>query len=128
VLDLHNRLMKKSMQLVVLAAALNICGDAQDVPPRPSSNERQDLLMRELVNRQLEQQGGRSEIEAAERWQEQYEERRFLERANKFARIWSAFAKEYNENRTFNAKTAEKITRAFHELEASKDWPRLSAK
>jgi hypothetical protein len=80
------------------------------------------------VNRQLEQQRGSAEIGAAERRQEQYQERRFLERANEFALIWSAFAKEYNEKKTFNAKTAEKITRAFHALEASKDWPRLPAK
>jgi hypothetical protein len=42
--------------------------------------------------------------------------------------MWSAFANEYNEKKTFNAKTAQKVIRAFHELEASKDWPRLRAK
>jgi hypothetical protein len=119
--------MNKSIQLFVIGAVLLVCGDAQDVP-RPSSNEHQELLIRELVNRQLEQQRDRAEIEAAERREEQYRELQFLERANTFVRMWSAFAKEYNEKKTFNAKTADKITRAFHELESSMDWPHLPAK
>lgn len=78
----------------------------------------------ELVTRQLEEQGGAPETEAAERRQEQEQEHQFIDKANTFVRIWTAFAKEYNDKKTFNVKTAKKLTRAFHELETSNTWPR----
>jgi hypothetical protein len=120
--------MKRSIQLVVFGIVLGVCGRAQNVPPGPSSNERQELFILELVNRQMEEQRRRQEVESAERREEQFQQHQFLERANAFVQMWSAFAKEYNERKTFNVKTAEKITRAFHQLETSKDWPRLPAK
>jgi hypothetical protein len=103
---------------------LRASGSGQAVPPGSASGSREEMLRYEFAIRQLDQQSGKPDIEAAERREEQYRQRQFLERANAFVQMWSAFAKEFNEKKTFNVKTAEKIARAFHELEASKDWPR----
>ena len=67
---------------------------------------------------------GEPENKSAERQDEQSQERQFIEKANAFVRTWTAFAKEYNERKTFNVKVAAKLTRAFHELETSNSWPR----
>ena len=104
---------------MLLFTVLRISGNAQ-----AQSTERPDLLTREVVTRQLEEQGRASESQMAERRQEQDRERQFLEKANTFVRMWTAFAKEYNEKKTFNVKAAKKLTRAFHELETSNAWPR----
>lgn len=64
------------------------------------------------------------EVEGQREQPEQYEERQFIQKANSFVRIWTEFTKEYNEKKTFNAKLASKLTRAFHELETSSSWPR----
>jgi hypothetical protein len=68
------------------------------------------------------------EVEGQREQSEQYEERQFIQKANSFVRIWTEFTKEYNEKKTFNAKLASKLTRAFHELETSSSWPRAGSR
>ena len=119
--------MRKSIQLVVFGTVLGAPGSGQGLHPGPASGPREEMLRREIVMREIDGQNREPEIQAAARREEQYGERQFMERANAFAQIWSDFAKEYNEKKTFNAKTARKMTRAFHKLEASKDWPRNSS-
>ena len=92
------------------------------MPLPPPSTECLDLLVQELLLRQIEEQHGRAEIEAAERREQQYNEHQFIEKANTLVSLWTAFVKEYNEGKTFNVKIAAKLTRAFHELETSKGW------
>jgi hypothetical protein len=115
--------MRKSIQLVVLSMVLRAPGSGQALPPGSASGSHEEMFRREFVIRQLDEQNRKPDSDAAERREEQYRQRQFLEKANAFVQMWSVFAKEFNEKKTFNLKTAEKITRAFHELEASKDWP-----
>ena len=81
----------------------------------PPPSGRMEWLVREVVI---------PEVEGQREQPEQYEERQFIQKANSFVRIWTEFTKEYNEKKTFNAKLASKLTRAFHELETSSSWPR----
>ena len=111
--------MRKTIQLVLLFTVLRLTGNA-----RAQSTDHAELLTREVVTRSLGEPGGAPESQAAERRQEQDQEHQFVEKANTFVRMWTAFAKEYNEKRTFNVKAAKKLTRAFHELETSNAWPR----
>ena len=106
---------------------LRASGSGQALPPGSASGSREEALRYEFAIRQLDLETRKPDIGTAERREEQYRQRQFLQRANEFVAMWSAFAKEFNEKKTFNVKTAEKITRAFHELEASKDWPRPAA-
>jgi hypothetical protein len=109
--------MRITVQIVLLFVVLQVSGGAQDVRSGPPSSERVEWLVREVVIPESEAQRGQPE---------QYEERQFLEKANSFVRMWTAFAKEYNERKTFNVKLASKLTRAFHDLETSNSWPRAA--
>ena len=118
--------MRKIIQLVLFVTALLGLGDAQDIATRPSASERDQMIMREFVIRQLEEQRERPEAASAERQDEQFQERQFMQKANAFVHMWTEFAKTYNEKQTFDATLASKLTRAFHELETSTSWPHPS--
>lgn len=47
----------------------------------------------------------------------------FYSKARQFVDLWQTFAAELNEKKTFNAKLAKRISRAFHDLEKSDGWP-----
>jgi hypothetical protein len=115
--------MRKIIPLVLFLTALVGWGDAQDVTTRPAASDRDQMIMREFVTRQLEGQRERAEVASAERQDEQFQERQFMQKANAFVRMWTEFAKTYNERQTFDATLAGKLTRAFHELETSTSWP-----
>jgi hypothetical protein len=115
--------MRNIIQLVLFVTALRGLGDAQDIATRPSASERDQMIMREFVTRQLEGQRERAEVASAERQDERFQERQFMQKANAFVRMWTEFAKTYNEKQAFDATLASKLTRAFHELETSTCWP-----
>lgn len=47
----------------------------------------------------------------------------FYTKAKRFVDLWQAFAGELNDKKTFNAKLAKQISKAFHNLEKSDGWP-----
>jgi hypothetical protein len=59
----------------------------------------------------------------AEKRAEQYARIQFWQKANHFVSLWENFAAQLNENQTFDAKLAKKLSKAFHELETSDGWP-----
>lgn len=48
----------------------------------------------------------------------------FWLQTEKFVNLWTSLAREYNENGTFNIKTAKQISKAFHDLEKTEGWPK----
>jgi len=50
-------------------------------------------------------------------------EQEFYEKAQRFVTLWAKFAKDLNEQKTFNAKLAKEISKAFHDMEKSDGWP-----
>jgi hypothetical protein len=47
----------------------------------------------------------------------------FYSKAKHFVELWEALAKELNERKTFNAKLAKEVSKAFHDMEKSDGWP-----
>jgi len=47
----------------------------------------------------------------------------FYSKARHFVDLWEALAAELNEKKTFNAKLAKQVSKAFHDLEKSDGWP-----
>jgi hypothetical protein len=47
----------------------------------------------------------------------------FYSKARRFVDLWQAFAKEMNGNKTFNAKLAKQVSKAFHDMEGTDGWP-----
>jgi hypothetical protein len=60
----------------------------------------------------------------AQRLEMEFRERQFVERANRFAKLWTQFALEYNQRKAIDIKTARAVSKAFHELERGEGWPR----
>jgi hypothetical protein len=52
----------------------------------------------------------------------------FNSRATHFVELWRAFASELKYKKTFNAKLAKQISKAFHDLEKSDGWPVRAAR
>jgi hypothetical protein len=46
----------------------------------------------------------------------------FYVKAKQFVQLWQAFAAELNDKKTFNAKLAKQVAKAFHDLEKSDGW------
>ena len=96
--------------------------------PAPNSADAFDRFTRELMLQQLEADRARAAAGVAQRREAQYRERQFMDKVNKFVRTWSRFALLYNERKAFDIKTAKELSKAFHELENSGDWPALDRK
>ena len=47
----------------------------------------------------------------------------FYSKARHFVDLWQKFARELNDKKTFDAKLALKMSKAFHDLEHSDGWP-----
>jgi hypothetical protein len=47
----------------------------------------------------------------------------FYGKAKHFVDLWQAFTDELNNKKTFNAKLAKELAKAFHSLEKSDGWP-----
>jgi hypothetical protein len=47
----------------------------------------------------------------------------FYSKARHFVELWRALAVELNDKKTFNAKLAKQVSKAFHDLEKSNGWP-----
>jgi hypothetical protein len=56
--------------------------------------------------------------------QEQNEKlREFYTKAQHFVTLWRKFAVDLDSQRTFNAKLAKELSKAFHDMEKSDGWP-----
>jgi hypothetical protein len=49
--------------------------------------------------------------------------REFYTKAHRFVELWRNFAEDLNSQKTFNAKLAKEVSKAFHDLEKSDGWP-----
>jgi len=68
----------------------------------------------------LDPDGRQKKAEAARESQAAME---FYSKARQFVQLWQTFAAELNEKKTFNAKLAKEVSKAFHDLEKSDGWP-----
>lgn len=49
--------------------------------------------------------------------------REFYTKAEHFVALWGSLAHELNDRKTFDAKLAKQVSKAFHDLEKSDGWP-----
>ena len=89
---------------------------------RAAQNQFLDGLAREFMYRQFT--GYSLGDEEARRRAAQYSEQQFIQKANAFTRVWSAFIVEYNQKKAFNVRIGKEATKAFHDLERSEGWRR----
>ena len=61
--------------------------------------------------------------EAAQQADIDTERRVFRDKAKHFVDLWSKMTKQMSERNTFDAKLANKVSHAFHDLEKSNGWP-----
>lgn len=103
---------------------------SQLVLAQSPTGTRQPLPINPMVERRLEQEafekwatdpnGDKKKAETAEQSAAVQE---FYSKAKQFVDLWTAFASELNDKKTFNAKLAKQVAKAFHDLEKSDGWP-----
>jgi hypothetical protein len=83
-------------------------------------NIRDRQIQQEVLEKwALDQDGNKKKAEAAK---ESAAAQEFYARAEQFVQLWEAFAGQLNQKKTFNAKLAKQVSKAFHELEKSDGW------
>jgi len=65
--------------------------------------------------------------QAAAARQEEIARLQFMTKANHFVKLWGDFMHRLNDRQTFDTKLAQKMSKAFHELETSEGWPLCEA-
>ena len=106
---------------IVTASAQN--GAVDWPPPAAAEQERILRIQRELHLWLLQERDSPVAKQLAEQRADQYRQREFEERTNRFVAIWNKLVGEYNERRAFNVKDARAASKAFRELEAT-GWPK----
>ena len=116
--------MQKYKSWIALGAGL--FGFAQAQSPHPSRPLEPESYHRELMLLDLERESVIA-AEIARRRAAESRERAFVEKANRFALLWTQFATEYNQHKALNVKTARELSKAFRDLERE-GWPKPGAK
>ena len=91
---------------------------------------RQTAPLEDMNERRMQQDafekwalGGGADKNKVETAQESAAAMEFYTKAKQFVDLWEAFAAELNQKKTFNAKLAKQVAKAFHDLEKSDGWP-----
>jgi hypothetical protein len=117
--------MRKVFAVLVLFFTENVLAQAP-IEVRlssPSDNPVTDRRIQQEAFDQWAIQGAidNNEAEAATKRLQAADE--FYAKAKEFVQLWRAFAAELNTKKTFNAKLAKQVAKAFHDLEKSDGWP-----
>jgi hypothetical protein len=78
------------------------------------------ILFFEQSLRDVKEDSGRRQIAAHDEAIMRFQ---FNQKANRFVALWGDFVQRLNDQQTVDAKLAKKLSKAFHELEASDGWP-----
>jgi hypothetical protein len=101
--------------------------EAQSSPPVPAAPGGDPAAMAkwqmEVFRQSVEDHDDETLRRAANARQEEIARVQFMAKANNFVRLWGDFVHRLNDQQTFDAKLAKKISKAFHELETSEGWP-----
>jgi hypothetical protein len=120
--------MQKLVAVTVLFFSQLLSAQAPTTPSQPLPSD--SVLMRRLQEQAFENwaRDSGNEKKKAENAQESAAAHEFYIKAKQFVDLWTAFATELNDKKTFNAKLAKKVAKAFHDLEKSDGWPAGRAK
>lgn len=124
--------MKKISRAVLLGISLLSSTQAQNSLPHETPNQHSttyfERFARELILHQLDADHARAAAQDAERREAHYRERQFIDKVDQFVGSWSRFVSLYNDRKAFDIKAAKEVSKAFHELESSGDWPKIDRK
>jgi hypothetical protein len=114
--------MRKTVAVSILLSSVlwaQAPGGPRQSVPIDSMSERQ-LQQDAFESWALDSDADRKKIDAA---RESVAAQEFYAKAKQFVDLWEMFAAELNHKKTFNAKLAKQISKAFHDLEKSDGWP-----
>ena len=94
-------------------------GGSRQADPGSSGLDRR--VQQQMFERWALDPGAEKQILARKRAEEQLRE--FYAKAHRFVELWQHFAEDLNNQKTFNAKMAKEVSKAFHDLEKSDGWP-----
>lgn len=116
--------MRKLLAVLVLFGSPLMWAQAIPGAPRDSSG------LNEILDRRIQQEAfekwafdPQNKKQKAETAKQAAAAQEFYEKARQFVDLWQAFALELNDKKTFNAKLAKQVAKAFHEMEKSEGWP-----
>jgi hypothetical protein len=112
--------MQKLFAVTVLVFSQLLSAQAPPTQPLPADSVLERRLQEQAFERWARDSG--DDKKKADNAQE-LAAREFYIKAKQFVDLWTAFAAELNDKKTFNAKLAKKVAKAFHDLEKSDGWP-----
>ncbi|SRR6266403_6078246 len=119
--------MNKMTRAILLSVCSFSIAAAQDPFASAARQPYSDSFMRECLLLQLEGQQVQPDEEAKRR-EAQLRERQFIEKVDRFVRLWALFAGDFNEKKVFNMKAAQQMSKAFRDLENSGGWAKPEEK
>ena len=112
-------------QIITVFLLLSGWLSAQQTNP---TNTFYESFLRKLAFHEMEIRRSDIEREMALRRQARYLETQFIAKMNKFAGLWSALVRDYDEKKVFNVKLAAEVTKTFHDIESSEGWIKPASK
>jgi hypothetical protein len=94
----------------------------------PEGRRRQPASTGGELQRRMQQQAFESWAsipgpDKAVKAEEEARVREFYEKARRFVVLWQTFAATLSDQKTFDAKLAKQVSKAFHDMEKSDGWP-----
>jgi hypothetical protein len=114
--------MRKVLALSLLFSSQILQAQAQTLQGQspPINDETQRQLQQDAFERWALDPNGPKRATAS---RERAAAKEFYSKAKHFVDLWEALAAELNGKKTFNAKLAKQVSKAFHDLEKSDGWP-----
>ena len=102
---------------------MNLFGKCRVYPCLVVGATRIERLKMGLFVRSVQDGDPEAARQAAASSEEHIARTQFLIEANRFVALWGDFASHLNDQQTFDARLAKKLSKAFRELERSDGWP-----
>ena len=96
---------------------------AQDTEGRQRQPASGSELQRRLQQQAFESWVSTPNPDKAAKAEEEARVREFYEKARRFVVLWQTFAATLSDQKTFDAKLAKRVSKAFHDMEKSDGWP-----
>lgn len=116
--------MRRALAVSVLISSQMVWAQLPVGAPKTQTSSMDAMMDRRIQQEVFEKwaldlEGNKKKAEAA---QESAATQEFYAKAEHFVALWEAFAGQLNDKKTFNAKLAKQVSKAFHELEKSDGW------
>lgn len=116
--------MRRALAVSILISSQLVWAQMPIEGPKTTTSSMDAMMERRIQQDAFEKwaldgDGPKKRVEAAKESEAAQE---FYAKATQFVALWEAFAAQLNEKKTFNAKLAKQVSKAFHDLEKSDGW------